>query len=180
MKHRHAAVVSLATAVCVFGCGDDAPAPDAARSCVVPADYGALTFASTHAGRLADGTVAWLGTLQGGLMSDVLDIQLVSGNTVFAGGMPMPGTFSLTGAESQTMTCGVCVVIQASVPRQYFLAQSGTLLVEELGGTMKATLTDATFAHVTIDLATSQSTPADDGCSTSITSAGWTTPIGSN
>lgn len=159
--------------------------PDAGPPCVVPADgYGALAFASTRAARLTDGTVAWLGALQAGVMSDVLDIQLVPGNTVFAGGVAAPGTFALGGAESQLMTCGVCVVLQVSVPRQYFVAQGGTLVIDEVGptgtGTLRASLADATFAHVMVDLATSRSTVVDDGCTTSITSASWDTMIGTN
>lgn len=185
MLERRAAVVSLATAVLLFGCGDDAAPPDAPPCTLVPAaGYGTLSFASTHAGRLGNGTVAWLGTLQGGMTSDVLDIQLVAGNTVWAAGPPAPGTFALTGAEAQLMTCGVCVVLQVNVPRQYFVAQGGTLVVDEVGptgtGKFRATLTDATFAHVMVDLATSRSTVVDDGCTTSITSASWETTITSN
>ena len=188
MKHRLPAVVLVTTAVCVSGCGDDLSPADASVDgppCVVPtAGYGALLFTSTNAARRTLGgveTVAWLGAMQSGPMSDLVDIQLIQGNGVFAGGLPAPGTYELTGAETQLLTCGACVVIHASVPRQYFVAQSGTLVVDELGptgtGQFRGSLANVTFVHVTVDSMTTQSTVIDDGCHTSITAASWSTPI---
>ncbi len=176
------------------GCGDNLAGPDAAidadrpdaAPCVVPASgYGMLAFTSTRAARVHDGagkeTVAWLGALQSGPMADVLDIQLLEGRGAFAGGPPTPGTFALVGAETQLKTCGVCVVLQVSAPRQYFVAQGGKLVIDELGptgtGRFRATLSNVTLRHVMIDPVTSESMVLRDGCRTSITTTSWDTAI---
>jgi hypothetical protein len=177
----------VATAVsgwCLVGVAcsnDDAP------TCPFPiADYGTVdAFAGARAARTIDGVgnemIAWLGGLQQGPTADVLDVQLVGGAGAFAGGAPHAGTFALTGAETQLATCGVCVVVKTRTPREHFVAQSGTLVIDELGpsgtGRFRATLTDASFVHVSVDFETSMSVVLDDGCHTSITAASWDTPI---
>ena len=143
--------------------------------------YGAIaSFNSTHAVRTTDGagkaTIAWLGSLGVGPTADTLDIQLIQGNGVFAGGAPGAGTYALTGAEAQLSTCGACVVIEAGMPREYFAAQSGTLVIDDASTSFKASLANVTLAHVTIDPQTSVSTIVDT-CTTTITSASWDTPI---
>jgi hypothetical protein len=172
----------VAAAVVVSGCGDNAViAPDAPPCSLTITQYGAIaSFASTHAARSQDGagkqTVAWLGALAPGPTADTLDIQLIQGNGAFAGGPPAAGTYSLTGAEAQLATCGVCVVVEAGMNRDYFAAQSGTLVIEDVGTSFKGSLSNVQLAHVTVDPATSVSTIAD-ACATSITSASWDTPI---
>lgn len=193
-KLSHTAVLSTAVWCLCTGCGDNLAGPDAAIDAeridaapcpIATSGYGALAFASTRAGRIHDGagkeTVAWLGALQAGPMSDVLDIQLLEGHGVFASGPPRTGMFALNGAESQLATCGTCVVLQVSAPRQYLVVQSGTLTIAELGptgsGRFVGSLTNATLARVTIDPVTNESRLLHDGCRTSITSASWDTPI---
>ena len=187
----------MATAVCMLwlaACGDDhAVTPDAALdaawpdapACPVPPSEGTLAFTSTRAARVHDGagkeTVAWLGALAIGATADVLDIQLLQGSGAFAGGPPTTGTFALSGAEIQLATCGICVVFEVGSPREYFVAQSGTLVIDELGptgtGHFRASLSNATLPRVTIDPATNHSTVVGDGCQTTIVAASWDTPI---
>ena len=104
------------------------------------------------------------------------DIQLIGGNGAFAGGAPAPGTYSLTGAEAQLATCGACVVIEAGMPREYYAAQRGTLVIDEVDTRFKASLAQVELAHVSVDPATSTSTVVD-ACRTSITAASWDVPI---
>jgi hypothetical protein len=171
----------VAAAVAVSGCGDNLPPPDACTPPVGP--YGTIgMFASTHAVRTHDGagneTVAFLAALQPGPEADTLDIQLIEGMGAFAGGPPMPGTYALTGVETQLATCGVCVVMEAGTPHEYYVAQRGTLAIEDLGTSFKAALSDVELAHVTVDPVTTMSTIVD-GCPTTITAAMWDTPISS-
>lgn len=172
----------VAAAFAVSACGDNlVPTPDAPPCANPVAPYGTIDmFASAHAVRTQDGagkqTVAWLGALQGGPSSDTLDIQLIEGMGAFSGGPPAPGTFSLTGAEAQLGTCGVCVVIESGTPREDYAAQSGTLVIEQVDTTFKASLSNVELAHVTFDPMTSMSTIVDS-CQTSITAASWDTPI---
>lgn len=185
---RATAVVtaSVAAAVVVSACGDNGKHVDAAPdvpACMLTftADYGAIqSFESTRAARTTDGagkqTIAFLGALGSGGSADTLDIQLIQGMGAFAGGPPTAGTYSLTGAEAQLATCGVCVVIEAGMPRSYFAAQSGTLVIEDATTSFKASLSNVKLAHVDVDPNTSVSTIADT-CETSVTSASWDTPI---
>lgn len=180
---RLAAVVtgSVAAVVFVSGCGDNLVPVDAPACGLSVAPYGTIdTFVSAHAVRTQDAagkvTIAWLGALQAGPMGDTLDIQLIQGMGAFAGGPPAAGTYSLTGVESQLGTCGVCVVIETGMPREDFAAQSGTLVIEQIDTSFKASLSHVKLAHVTFDPATMMSTIVD-GCRTSITAASWDTPI---
>lgn len=145
------------------------------------AEYGAIqTFDSTRAVRTTDGagkqTIAFLGALSAGGTADTLDIQLIQGMGAFASGPPAAGTYALTGAEAQLSTCGVCVVLDAGMPRSYFAAQSGTLVIEDATTSFKASLSNVTLAHVDVDPDTSVSTIVD-ACETHVTSASWDTPI---
>jgi hypothetical protein len=172
----------VAAAVAVSGCGDSVkPAPDAPPCTSSIPDYGAIaSFTSTNAARTTDGagkqTIAWIGALQAGPTADTLDIQLIQGLGAFAGGPPTAGAYSLTGAEAQLSTCGVCVVIEGGTPRAYYAAQRGTLVIEQLDTSFKASLSDVELDHVTVDPNTSVSTIVDS-CKTTITSASWDTPI---
>jgi hypothetical protein len=174
----------VAAAFAVSGCGDDHGGVDAVvlPPCMLTvAQYGAIaSFTSTNAVRTQDGAgnqhVAFLGALQPGPTADTLDIQLIQGMGAFAGGPPAAGTYALTGAETQLATCGVCVVIEAGTPREYYAAQRGTLVIETVDTSFKASLSNAELAHVTVDPMTSVSTIVD-ACTTSVTSASWDTPV---
>lgn len=175
----------MAAAVVVSACGDNIIAVDAAPDlppCSLPlAPYGTIDmFASAHATRTTDGggkqTVAFLGALAPGPTADTLDIQLIGGNGAFAGGAPAPGTYALSGVEAQLATCGVCVVIEAGMPREYYAAQRGTLVIDQVDTRFKASLAQVDLAHVAVDPSTSTSTIVD-ACRTSITAASWDVPI---
>jgi hypothetical protein len=184
---RKAAVVTgwVAAAVAVSACGDNiVPAPDAPPCMMSVTSYGTIaSFTSTNAVRTQDGagnvTIAFLGALGAGPTADTLDIQLIQGMGAFAGGPPAAGTYMLTGPETQLSTCGTCVVIEAGTPRSYFAAQRGTLTIEQLDTSFKASLANVELAHVEVDPMTSVSTIVDS-CTTSITAASWVTPVHDN
>lgn len=157
------------------------PAPDAPPCMLSVTNYGTIAaFTSTNAVRTKDGagnqTVAFLGALGAGPTADTLDIQLIQGMGAFAGGPPAAGTYALTGADIQLATCGVCVVVEAGMPRAYYAAQSGTLVIDAVDTSFKASLANVELAHVEVDPITSVSTVVD-ACATSITAASWNTPI---
>ena len=183
-KHgpRRAVVTAwVAAAFAVSTCGDNlVVGPDAPPCMLSVTDYGTVaSFTSTNAVRTQSGsgsqTVAFLAALGVGPTADTLDIQLIQGMGAFSGGPPVAGTYKLTGPESQLSTCGVCVVIEAGMPKQDFVAQRGTLVIDALDTSFKAALSDVELAHVTIDPMTTVSTIVDS-CRTSI-SASWDTPI---
>lgn len=168
---------------------DAAPGIDAGPCTVSAAGYGDVGVIETaSANRTFDMSkerIFWLGTLEPGAATpDVLDVRLFAGFGAFETAAIAPGTYPIAGPEIEFSTCGVCVLIQGDYlapGKQYLMAQSGTLTITELGasgtGAFRATLTDATFVHVSIDTTTSVSTIIDDGCTTSLDSAEWDTPI---
>ena len=175
----------MAAAVVVSACGDNekpVDAPPDLPACTAPlAPYGTIDMlASVHAVRSTDGagkqTVAFLGAIQAGPMGDTLDIQLIQGMGAFSGGPPAAGTYALEGVESQLSTCGACVVIEAGTPREYYVAQRGTLAISELDTSFMASLANVDFAHVMVDPISSVSTIVDR-CRTSITAVMWDTPV---
>jgi hypothetical protein len=111
-------------------------------------------------------------------------LELYKGFTVFQAGI-VPGTYQLTGEELNYASCGVCVRFfgdaAPGAPGQDFMATGGTVTITEVGATgsgrLKATLSNLTFTHVTIDGTTFNSTPVGDGCDTAMTGAVIDSPI---
>jgi hypothetical protein len=101
-------------------------------------------------------------------------LEMYKGFGVFQASI-VPGTYQLTGAELNYATCGLCLRFFGNStqgnPGQSFMATAGTVNITDLGpdgtGRFKATLSGVTFEHVTIDPMTFQSTPVNDGCTTS-------------
>lgn len=90
---------------------------------------------------------------------DLLMVELWDGFGVFGGGVARAGTFTLTGAETDYDTCGVCVLLAANVanntPAKLLLATSGTVTITSVGSaigqTTRATLDNATFVEIVLD-----------------------------
>ena len=108
--------------------------------------------------------------------NDYVDIELYPGEGVFAGGSVRTGTFSLIGAELQYSTCGACVRLFDGRSAKQFLATGGTLTLTSVSGNLTGTLTNVTFVEVTMD-GSWVSTPVPGGCTSSITSMSFNTPI---
>jgi hypothetical protein len=104
----------------------------------------------------------------------VVYLDLVDGRTVFADGFTA-GTFTIAGAETDLRTCGVCLLLYGDVDeatgeaKQVFLAQAGTVTIDEVtptpgAGRLRGTATDVVLER--LDLDTLQI--VNDGCETSL------------
>ena len=89
---------------------------------------------------------------------DVLHLELYGGQGVFKGGEIRTGTFSLSGVESRYDSCGACLLLLVDRdpgsfrPSAYFIAESGTLVLDAVADRVTGHLDDVTLRHVTIDL----------------------------
>lgn len=87
---------------------------------------------------------------------DDVYLELWDNYGVFAGGAAKTGTFTISGADTDLDTCGLCVMILANVTNntatKTMLATSGSVTITSIGtaaGQMtKATITNASFVEV--------------------------------
>lgn len=128
--------------------------------------------------------IAYYGELNTDPMQDVLSIQLYAGYGVFTGDAGVrPGTYTLSGDETNFATCGACVQIFADVNPdggaggERYMATGGTLTLTSTQGTLTGSLSNANLVEVTVDPNTFVSTPVPNGCTSSISSASFTAPI---
>lgn len=94
----------------------------------------------------------------------------------------MPGTYPITGADKNYMTCGICVRMLTNAQTDYaddYLASAGTVTLTSVSGTtFSGTFANLTMDHVTIGSAADQylSTVVGD-CSSTITSGTFSTTL---
>ncbi len=153
---------------------DDADCADdpACTVCLADADYGAATLANQSIAFNGGTFIGVTGELN--VDVDELVLELYDNAGAFSGGVVAPGTYTITGDELNYATCGVCVrLFTEDVADDGYLATGGTVTITELSPNVVATLSDLTFEHVTIDATTFESTPAEDGCTTSVTSVAF-------
>ncbi len=108
---------------------------------------------------------------------DVLDVQLLDERGVFAGPVA-PGTYEITGAETNSKTCGACVYVLADIvpmvgAKKFYLAQSGTLVVDSITPELSGSLSNVTVQE--IDLNTGA--PVTGGCTATIEAATFSAPL---
>jgi len=171
---------------------DSVPFPDSAPSCTPAPGMGTCTANTTYCevGMLSgqgwyDNSAmpyrAYLATISPGGAPDDVAIELYSGYGVFAGGLGT-GTFTITGEELNYATCGVCVrVLTDTNALTYssgtyvddYLATSGSVTLTSVNGTIAGSLNNVTLTHVNIDGTTFNSTPAGDGCNSTIVSGSF-------
>jgi hypothetical protein len=158
--------------------------PDAAPVQCLADDYGTVT--PMQQGAQTDNlTTPMYIVYEAGLNADtdVLSVQLYPGFGVFSGGAIAPGTYELTGGETQYETCGACVLVYTNFDGMNtqgtpYLATAGTLTITSVSPNLAGTLSNLTFQSVTIlDAAPYTSTPAGDGCTASITSLAFDAPV---
>lgn len=111
-----------------------------------------------------------------GTVADRLDLSMWGGTTH----NPDPivaGTYELTGIQTATNTCTVCVAIGAMWPEGgapnfefIYFATGGTANITMIdpnpGGVIEYEMTNVTFQHVRLN--NGVSTPLDDGCVTAV------------
>jgi hypothetical protein len=111
---------------------DAAPGVDADQltRCLIPADYGALgTRTGTANQTTADSLTI---VLDPGPPKDDFFLHLIAGQGAFAGGALKTGTFSLTGADTNLATCGLCTSLIADIvagqgPSKFYFTDAGTV-----------------------------------------------------
>ena len=87
---------------------------------------------------------------------DIVYVELWDNYGVFAGGAAKTGTFTISGADTDLDTCGLCVMVLANVSNntatKTLLATSGTVMLTSIGTTSgqstKAIITNASFVEV--------------------------------
>jgi hypothetical protein len=167
------------------------PDGSSAAACQAKPSYGTPTFGSAMQGAGGSGSgssqyVAWQGELD--TVPDILDIELYATSTA---GVTARSNIDLS-TENQYQTCDACVLIWTQVTQtgsgsaamtnigQFYLATSGTLNITSVSPNVTGTLQNAQFTHVTIDnsgtMPTYKSTPANDGCTSMVTSASFSAP----
>ena len=140
----------------------------AQNSCGVAANQGDLGTLTGFAGSQTQTTmttarVSWVGSATPDTATqakpDVVYIELWDGYGPFANTTAKPGTYTISGAETDWDTCGVCVLTLADVDAngnatKYLMATAGTVTVTSVGTatgqTTQATLTNASFTEITL------------------------------
>ena len=162
--------------------GQDAGALDAG-GCQAPVSYGAALESQTakyFTGAPSPGTydlTAQLG--DSGTAADFLIVQLYPGSGVFTGAV-QPGSYVLSGSETQWKDCGVCVLVFAdavfgpdggvSSVASVYMATGGLVKLDSITPHLSGSLQGLTFQKVVVG-AGFETTPAGDGCTTSLAMA---------
>lgn len=159
--------------------------PDAGvveRNCAVPESFGTVGALTGSAELVAqqDGSgmlYRFNADLDDASPKDALSLQLWDDRGPFSGQVTT-GSFTLGGAEANFNSCGTCVTIVADIvpmqgPTEFYIAQSGTLQIDSIEGTLSGSVSDLTL--VKFDLSTGA--PISDGCDTAIASASFSAPL---
>ncbi len=164
----------------------DAGVDAAQHVCLTEPTFGAATLASQQAtsgggtGASDPDSVVFTAAANADLTPDLFEFELYKGFGVFSVGSIQPGTYTISGAELNYATCGICPRIftdfdeatQMTAEQQYY-ATGGTITITSVTPDLTGTVSDLTFEEVTINPTTFESTPVPGGCSTSITSASF-------
>jgi hypothetical protein len=147
--------------------------------CFVPSSFGTVTAIQATALGDAASELYYYADLNAD--PDLLRIELFAGFGVVPSQI-QPGTYNLANDTKNYADCGACVIINAnnqpgSAPAAYYFAQSGTLQLTQVSGSLAGTLSNAQFIRVNIASSTFQTTPANDGCVTHIASHSFNQPI---
>lgn len=170
------------------GSPDAAPSGVADNACGVASSYGALGMLTGEAGNVLQqgSTTARTHYLQVPTPSsaaqtarDYVIIELWDGYGGFGTSPARTGTFTLSGAETDYDTCGICVLLAADVgangATKLLLATSGTVNITSIGTaagqTTQATLTGASFVEISYDMNTGYNAVAGSNCPSPITSS---------
>ncbi|HCF58802.1 MAG TPA: hypothetical protein DFS52_12535 [Myxococcales bacterium] len=150
------------------GSEPDAGTPPNPAHCKVDSDLGVLdSFTLTGCYYGTDEGGDWIqGNFAYNDDRDVIILELNEGRGAFPGKLAT-GTYTLTGADLNYETCGLCVLLVADYGDQgpTYFATGGSVTLTSVEGRLTGTLEGITFDHVTIDETTHVSTKVDDGCS---------------
>lgn len=143
---------------------------DAELGCAAAATYESIPAPTAEGGVDEDGQYYELYADLDTEPSNQLEVSLWTGYGVFADAAIAPGTYTISGDETSYELCGACAAIWADYDpvadevRQELMAQSGTIVIDSIEGTMAGSLVDVVFQEVDPD--TGEVVP--DGCTTTI------------
>lgn len=151
-----------------------------ADACATPDSYRAATNQEAENGINEDGEPFFelLGVLDFDPL-DELSVSVWDDYGVFEGTVASPGTYVISGVETDLSDCGVCVTIAADADpdgdsqRQLLIAQSGTVVIDSLTNEMSGHLTDVVLAEIN----PVTEVPVPGGCQTAIPSLNFRAPL---
>ncbi len=153
--------------------GPDAPEQEVCPLPATMADAGDLTALKAQRCNVPGsmGAKKWFrlsATLPAGA-ADIVQLELWPGQGAFATTDILPGTYTITGADTADSTCGVCLraIGDKNLPTQkFYFATAGTVDITAIGAApapISATITDAMFAEVD-----ASNNPVASGCTASL------------
>jgi hypothetical protein len=158
-------------------------APPAAAACTVNKDLGTLgTLAAATAQQLnvagSQGALHDYKLFAGvpGAPNDYVMVYLVDNKGPFVGKAVTAGTYTISGADTNLETCGVCVIALGDVDpttklaKEVYLAQSGSVTIDSVGAAgaqLSASVTGAALSHWDL----TAKAVATDTCTTSLGTA---------
>lgn len=180
-----------------IGTDGDTTGTDASGACTAAASYTATLTADNSGAEtsgsgfddtaLENGTAHVIqggGTLDASAAPDYLAIELWAGYGAFTGADVSATTVSISGEETDYYTCGACLVLYTDLTddgsggvafAHTYMAQSGSLTLSSVSGTLSGTLTNIGLANATFDDTNFVTTPVGD-CNSTI-SGTFTMPI---
>jgi len=110
---------------------------------------------------------------------DFLVLELYDDYGPFAGGDVLPGTYEIGAEDAAVDSCGICAYVYADVDegtgaaQELYLAQSGTVVIEQVEPEIVGSISGATFAEVD---------PAEEalvagGCDTALEDVAYTVAL---
>ncbi len=164
---------------------EEAVSPDgSAASCLAPVSVGALgelagaeAVRSNQSGSMGTRKVWRVGAfVDAEAPHDQILVELWDDLGPFAGGAVTTGTFEIAGDDTLVATCGVCVYLYGDVidatPSQSYLAQSGTVMIDQLLPELIGSVDGLAFREIDGD-----DQVVEDGCASSIDSASFSATV---
>ncbi len=110
---------------------------------------------------------------------DFLVLELYDDYGPFAGGDVVPGTYEIGEEDAAIDSCGLCAYVYADVDegtgtaQELYLAQSGTVVIEQVEPELVGSITGATFAEID----PVEETLVADGCATALDDVAYTVAL---
>ena len=145
---------------------------DLSATCLVKGNYDALPAIAGTAAMVQGATTLTFVLDPGPPGKDDLFFRLVPNKGAFSAGLA-PGTYTISGADANYTTCGLCTNLIADItmqgPSKFYFASSGTVTLTSVTAPITGTAHDLAFTEIDI------STGATNGpCVSHIASADFT------
>lgn len=120
-------------------------------------------------------TLQLMGTAANGSKPDIIQIELWDGLGAFSGGDAAPGTYTIEGAETSVVSCGICIYIWADSTvgdgvvvdsEKDYIATGGSITIDSVTGNFTGSVADLTFTE--IDQTSENGDPLPGGCQTAL------------